>query len=385
VFIAFAYPQHELVRLEVRRVAGTPFSNLVYDFGPLIWAMSLYGYAIFAFALMFLISYLIQAQRVYRVQIGIILLGVCIPLVGTLFSLADISITANRDNSPFTFAAGNLIVAWGLFRYRLFDLVPVARNLVVDSISDMVVVLDSQRRVVDLNVAAQRALQPESGKVIGLAAREVFGNWPELVARFEGVQPTHVEIEAPVEGSQRHFDLRISALFDRIGSRTGTVIVIRDITERKRAEHELEQYREHLEELVEQRTADLLTARTALFQERQRLARELHDSVTQTVFAANTLVEVLPRVLEHDVVKAGEYIVELRQLTRGAMGRAARLDDRITPGGPGPNRVGRLDQAVVRRVYRQHACRGGVLCAAESVFARTNSGRVLPGGARSAE
>jgi CheY-like chemotaxis protein len=56
VFIVFAYPPHELVRPGVRLVAGTPFSSLVYDFGPLIWAMSLYGYAIFAFALMFLIN-----------------------------------------------------------------------------------------------------------------------------------------------------------------------------------------------------------------------------------------------------------------------------------------------------------------------------------------
>ena len=180
-------------------------------------------------------------------------------------------------------------------------------------------------------MAAQRALQPGPGKVIGRAAREVFGNWPELVARYESLEQTHVEVEAPVEGSQRYFDLRISALFDRIGSRTGTVIVIRDITERKRVEHELAQYREHLEELVEQRTADLLTARTALFQERQRLARELHDLVTQTVFAANTLVEILPRILDRDVGKAREYIVELRQLTRGAMAELRALMIELRP------------------------------------------------------
>ena len=142
VLIAFAFPQDDLVRPAAWLVTGHPFSSLVYDFGPLMWAMSGCAYAIFLFALILLISYFVQAQLVYRVQIGIILLGVCIPLVGTLFTLMDISLTANRDNSPFTFAVGNLILAWGLFRYRLFDLVPVARNLVVDSISDMVVVLD---------------------------------------------------------------------------------------------------------------------------------------------------------------------------------------------------------------------------------------------------
>jgi PAS domain S-box-containing protein len=329
LFIVFVFPRHHLVRPDAWLVPGHPFSTLVYDFGPLIWLMSGYAYAVFFLALMFLIGYFIQAQPIYRVQIGIILLGVCIPLVGSVLTLLNISLTANRDNSPFTFALGNLIVAWGLFRYRLFDLVPVARNLVVDSINDMVIVLDSQTRVVDLNTAARRALQP--GSAIGLPAREVFGNWPDLVARFEGVEQTRVEVEAEVDGISRHFDLRISALHDRIGSRTGTVIVLRDVTERKRAEQELEHYREHLEELVEQRTAELLSARTALFRERQRLAQELHDSVTQTVFAANTLVEILPRVLDNDHAKAKEYLIELRQLTRGAMAELRALMIELRP------------------------------------------------------
>jgi PAS domain S-box-containing protein len=331
VFIVFAFPQNDLVRPEAWLVSGDPFSSLVYDFGPLIWLMSVYAYATFLFPLALLIGYFVQAQPVYRGQIGIIVLGVSIPLVGSVLTLMNISLTANRDNSPFTFAVGNLIMAWGLFRYRLFDLVPVARNLVVDSISDMVVVLDAQRRVVDLNVAARRVLQPASDTAIGRGAREVFGNWPELVARFEGVEPTHVEIEAPVDGSQHHFDLRISALHDRVGTRTGTVIVIREITDRKRAERELEQYRGHLEELVQQRTAELLSARTALFQERQRLARELHDSVTQTVFAANTIVEVLPRILKSNTAKAEEYLIELRQLTRGAMAELRALMIELRP------------------------------------------------------
>ena len=329
LFIVFVFPQYHLVRPDAWLVPGHPFSTLIYDFGPLIWLMSGYDYAVFLLALMLLIGYFIQAQPIYRVQIGIILLGVCIPLVGTVLTLMNISLTPNRDNSPFTFALGNLIVAWGLFRYRLFDLVPVARNLVVDSINDMVIVLDSQTRVVDLNTAARRALQPEPA--IGSPAREVFGNWPDLVARFEGVEQTRVEVEAGVNGINHHFDLRISALHDRIGGRTGTVIVLRDITERRRTEQELEHYREHLEELVEQRTAELLSARTALFRERQRLAQELHDSVTQTVFAVNTLVEILPRVLDSDHAKAKEYLIELRQLTRGAMAELRALMIELRP------------------------------------------------------
>lgn len=49
-----------------------------------------------------------------------------------------------------------VIVAWGLFYYRLFDLAPVARATVIDGMDDGVIVLDAQQRLVDVNAAARQ-------------------------------------------------------------------------------------------------------------------------------------------------------------------------------------------------------------------------------------
>jgi PAS domain S-box-containing protein len=57
----------------------------------------------------------------------------------------------------------------------------------------------------------------------------------------------------------------------------------------------------------------------AALQERQRLARELHDAVTQTLFSASLIAEVLPRLWESDQAEAREYLEDLRRLTRGAL------------------------------------------------------------------
>jgi two-component system nitrate/nitrite sensor histidine kinase NarX len=57
----------------------------------------------------------------------------------------------------------------------------------------------------------------------------------------------------------------------------------------------------------------------AALQERQRLARELHDAVTQTLFSASLIAEVLPRLWESDQVEGREYLEDLRRLTRGAL------------------------------------------------------------------
>ncbi len=164
-----------------------------------------------------------------------------------------------------------------------------------------------------------------------MPAAEFFAEWPDLVARFSAVDQARTEIKVPVAGQDWHFDVRLSSLHDRLGNLSGRVIVVRDITKRKQAEEELAHYRDHLEELVEQRTAELLTAREALTAERQRLAAELHDSVTQTIFAANTIVELLPRMRERDPAKADQYMVELHQLTRGAMAELRALMIELRP------------------------------------------------------
>ena len=72
-------------------------------------------------------------------------------------------------------------------------------------------------------------------------------------------------------------------------------------------------------------------AEAQLERERQRIARELHDSVTQTIFAANTMVEILPHVLESNPEKAKQYIGELGQLTRGAMAELRALMVELKP------------------------------------------------------
>jgi two-component system nitrate/nitrite sensor histidine kinase NarX len=65
--------------------------------------------------------------------------------------------------------------------------------------------------------------------------------------------------------------------------------------------------------------------RAAALEERQRLARELHDAVTQTLFSASLIADVLPRLFERDPEEAHRRLEELRQLTRGALAEMRAL------------------------------------------------------------
>ncbi len=63
----------------------------------------------------------------------------------------------------------------------------------------------------------------------------------------------------------------------------------------------------------------------AALEERQRLARDLHDAVTQTLFSASMIADVLPRLWERNPDEAQRRLAELRQLTRGALAEMRTL------------------------------------------------------------
>ena len=83
-----------------------------------------------------------------------------------------------------------------------------------------------------------------------------------------------------------------------------------------------------------QQAKDAQTARAvedAVAAERNRLARELHDAVTQTLFAASLIAEVLPDLWDMDEAEARRSTEELRQLTRGALAEMRTLLFELRP------------------------------------------------------
>ena len=99
------------------------------------------------------------------------------------------------------------------------------------------------------------------------------------------------------------------------------------VTERT---HELEETNQRLHKEIERRlkieeTLSKKAAAEAVTADRNRLARELHDAVTQTLFSASLIAEVLPDIWEADMDEAKKSTEELRQLTRGALAEMRTL------------------------------------------------------------
>jgi signal transduction histidine kinase len=94
--------------------------------------------------------------------------------------------------------------------------------------------------------------------------------------------------------------------------------------------HELEDANQRLQKEIQHRTKiekalAEKAAEEAVTADRTRLARDLHDAVTQTLFSASLTAEVLPDLWDMDVEEAKKSTEELRQLTRGALAEMRTL------------------------------------------------------------
>src|SRR5262249_8463417 len=157
------------------------------------------------------------------------------PWVGNALYLSGLTPLPGLDLTPFAFAISGIALTWGIWRFRLLDLVPVARDALIERMSDGVLVLDVRNRIVDINPAACRMIGRSSREAIGRSPLQILSQWPDLIARYRNVTDVSTEIVVGRAGQQYSLELSISPLYDRSARFNGRLIVFHDITMRKQA------------------------------------------------------------------------------------------------------------------------------------------------------
>lgn len=231
--------------------------DLKYDFTWVVYAYAFYAYLVSFAGLWFLLKRLVRPHNLYRSQIAMVVIGFLIPTIVTMFTLAGVEFKPYRDVTPFTFAIGNLVIAWGLFRYRLFDILPIARDLVFEEMDDFVIVLDTKGRVIDANRNALAILQMEAHQVIGQPGRKVFTSWPELIRQFQHPSTSHTNVAVVAYEQHLQYEVRSTMLYDKHKHYIGRVFVARNITDHIELQNNLVKLNNELQESVSRRTEEL--------------------------------------------------------------------------------------------------------------------------------
>ncbi len=249
-FLVWTNGLHGLVRQNPVLVTRGDLTVLSYEYGLWFSISVSYLYMLVLFSVGLLLGKAIRSRRLYRQQIGVIVLGVTIPWGGTALTvLSRLPLPIpNLDISPMTFIISALVWIWGARRYRMFDVMPITRHTVIESVSDGVIVLDAQNRVLDVNPAAQQMIGVAADQAVGKPVVQVLGLGQKgLTEELSSL----TEIAVGQKPEQRYYSLRFSSLGDPRESLTGQLLLLRDITERKQAKAELRESEERYRTLVD--------------------------------------------------------------------------------------------------------------------------------------
>jgi diguanylate cyclase (GGDEF)-like protein/PAS domain S-box-containing protein len=236
---------HHLFYSSVTVDTGGPFPMMSLTKGPWSWVHTVYSYVTILIGIVLLSERLLQQSVIYRKQIAAMLIGSVVPWVfNILYQIFGFMPLQHLDVTPYSFTITGIVVAWAMYRYQLLDLVPVARDRVVENMDDGMIFLDSKDRVVDANKSAHRILG-WTDSVIGKPAGAMLARWPALleIARAKGTVTAELQKNDKLAGS-KCFDVSVSDFANRPNQMVGRVILLHDVTDRKQIEDELKENEE---------------------------------------------------------------------------------------------------------------------------------------------
>jgi len=200
------------------------------------WGYTAVSYILILVGTIVLIHSLISARGIFRKQLVVVLVGIMFPWFSNVLYLFGFEELKTLDLTPVSFTISGIAFSWGLLRYQMLDLIPLAHKAVLDSMGDPIIALDMNDRILEINRAAQTlfktsALVPAQNEV-----KEVFPLLYEQIVKFRQHHPIDVETSFAVETMLTYWNLRISPLLSRKEKQIGWLIILRDITDRDTAE-----------------------------------------------------------------------------------------------------------------------------------------------------
>ena len=209
-------------------------NTVIFKHGPgYLWA-TITGYLMIFIIIIPLWQASRRGSEFSRRQARLLFWSSLFPVISNLFYVFQPAEFKGVDWTSITFSISSLLCLWALYGLSFLDLVPIARDKLVAELSDGMIVLDMQDRIIDVNHSAAGMLESTFEKLIGRDFGEVIPLAQPLSERAPK-EELRTELEFG-SANKRYFDVLVSPLHEDRKVVVGRLIIFRDITERKKNE-----------------------------------------------------------------------------------------------------------------------------------------------------
>jgi diguanylate cyclase (GGDEF)-like protein/PAS domain S-box-containing protein len=256
--LALTNPLHHVIWDTVITADGVRFTELT-DHTWFNRVHAPFAYGLFGFSVIALAARLSSITPVHRRTIMILLAGAVLPFA---ISIANNFFGFGPIDFPFLSLTLTLLLpvyAYASISLRVHEFSPVAYQTLFDHVRDPIVVLDTSERIICVNRAAVEVLRTSEAELLG---QKLWQDVPAARKILNRARELDLTQTLSLDG-ERIYEISVAPLADANGVGQGTVVVCRDVTERRRALSQLAASEHLIRTLIETSSNGILRFTTA--------------------------------------------------------------------------------------------------------------------------
>jgi signal transduction histidine kinase len=232
VLMVWTNQYHHLYYKNITVDTSGPFPMADIDTGLWYQLFTVYFYLLLACGCYLILAKFRTSDPIYRKQNYSIIVAAFIPWIANLCYLLGYRPLGHVDITPFAFILTSFLILIGIFRFKLFDIIPIAREKVLELMRDGFFVLDQQNRVIDYNKSIKKYIELKKGKkLIGAALEDIFPDQPAFFERINAHAPGKMELNIVVNDEHLFLEADILFLNDNKINSDFSIIKLQDLTD----------------------------------------------------------------------------------------------------------------------------------------------------------
>ena len=199
--------------------------------GPWYWVNIAYTYALMFIGLIIFIIAYFKAVPIIRKQILILIMAWLIPWISDIIYLLRL-LPFDLDLCPFALSISGAMSSFAILKFKLLKLTPIALEKVFSNMSDVVIILDSEKNIVNFNNASKniipelKDIEPGDKKI-----DEVFKEYKTILEAVKSNSYNESLISIKNKEQLRYYKININDVYEKTGEIIGKILIFNDITE----------------------------------------------------------------------------------------------------------------------------------------------------------
>ncbi|TQR14233.1 histidine kinase N-terminal 7TM domain-containing diguanylate cyclase [Psychrobacillus soli] len=238
IFMLNTNDLHHLYYISMKLSNDGPFPILELEYGPWFYVHSIFVFLCLMIAIIMLLMQLKKSQFRFRMQVLLMAMGLIIPILASCLYLNGLS-PYGMDLGPVSMSITFIFHGVALLSFQMFNVAPIARDKVFESMKEGVIVINQNGALVDYNKAILKVIPMLNSHDIGKMLTDILSKERQLAEIiYDGRE---CDYKICVDDKITYFHISFSSIQNKKNLLLGKIITFADVTERVNMQEKLKQ------------------------------------------------------------------------------------------------------------------------------------------------